>query len=127
MGNQDNWTTPKQIKIEREGEPRGTRRGKLRKGERRKGKKARVDELLAAKKVAEQYRQYVHNDEKRRIAHPEWYTPEPEARLRRYDPEYKKWFAEAATKLKKLVDTTIKDGMITVEEAKDWVVELYPL
>jgi hypothetical protein len=50
MGNQDNWTTPKQIKIEREGEPRGTRRGKLKKGQRRKGRKARMDEVISAHK-----------------------------------------------------------------------------
>lgn len=126
MGNLDKWTTPKQIKIEREGEPRGTRRGNRKKGERRKGRKARIDELLAAKKDAERYRQYVHDDEKRRVEHPEWYTPEPEARLRRYDPEYKKWFNKATTKLAELVDVAVKDGVISAKDAEDWVVELYP-
>lgn len=48
MGNFDNWTTPKATKIAREGDPRGTRRGVLKKGERRKGPKARLDELKSA-------------------------------------------------------------------------------
>lgn len=126
MGNQDNWTTPKQIKIEREGEPRGTRRGNLKKGERKKGRKARLDEVLAAKKDCERYRQYVHDDEKRRIEHPEWYTPEPEARLRRYDPEYKKWFAKSREKLDKLIEKAIKDGVMDKETSEWYIVELYP-
>lgn len=126
MGNQDNWTTPKQIKIERAGEPRGTRRGILKKGQRKKGRKARLDEVLAAKKEAERYRQYVHDDEKRRIEHPEWYTPEPESRLRRYDPEYKKWFAKAKEKLDKLIEKAIKDGVMDKETSEYYIVELYP-
>lgn len=59
MGNSDKWTTPKQIKIEREGEPRGTRRGPLRKGQRRKGIKARWDEVLSAKKTWQRYQEWL--------------------------------------------------------------------
>ncbi len=48
MGRQDNWTTPKQIKIERAGEPRASHRGPLQKRKRRKGLKARLDEVRSA-------------------------------------------------------------------------------
>lgn len=58
MGNSDNWTTPKQIKIEREGEPRGTKRGRLKKGERRKGVKARMDEVKSAYKTWQLYKKW---------------------------------------------------------------------
>lgn len=125
MGNHDKWTTPKQLKVEREGEPRGTRRGNRKKGERRKGKKARIDEILAAKKDAERYRQYIHDDKKRRIAHPEWYRPF-EKGLWRYDPEYQKWFDKAITKLEELVIHAIEDGVITTKDVEDYTVELYP-
>lgn len=47
MGNFDRWSTPKQIKIERAGEPRPLRRGPLKKSERKKGRKARIDEVVA--------------------------------------------------------------------------------
>lgn len=48
MGNFDKWTTPKQIKIERAGDPRPIRRGPMKKGDRKKGRKARTDEVLSA-------------------------------------------------------------------------------
>lgn len=117
MGNQDNWTTPKQLKIERAGEPKGTRRGPLKKGERRKGKKARLDEILSAKNDCLRYSQYVKDDAQRRMEHPEWYTPLPERSLRRYDPEYRKWFEKALSKLKVLLGKAVKDGVITENEA----------
>lgn len=124
MGNQDNWTTPKQLKIEREGEPRGIKRGKLKKGQRRKGKKARMDEILAAKKECERYKLYVLDDEKRRVEHPEWYTPEPERRLRRYDPEYRKWFSKSQTNLLNLIGRAIRDEILIEEDAAEYEVAL---
>lgn len=126
MERYDRWSTPKQIKIEREGEPRGIKRGKLKKGERRKGKKARLDEVLSAKKDCERYRQYINDDERRRIEHPEWYTPEPESRLRRYDPEYRKWFDKSQLKLKGLIEKAIQDGFMRGEESEYYWVELHP-
>lgn len=116
MGNQDNWTTPKQIKIERAGEPKGTKRGKLKKGERRKGKKARLDEILSAKNDCVRYSQHIKDDAQRRREHPQWYTPF-EGPGTRYDPEYRKWFEKALVKLKTLLKKAIKDGVITENEA----------
>jgi hypothetical protein len=126
MGNQDNWTTPKQIKIERAGEPRGTRRGNRKKGQRKKGRKARIDEILSAKKNAERYRQYVQDDKKRCVEHPEWYTTKPDNRLRRYDPKYIEWFDESKIELDKRIEKAIKDGVIDKETADYYKVELYP-
>lgn len=123
MGNQDNWSTPKQIKIERAGEPRGIKRGKLKKGERRKGKKARIDEVLSAKKSCETYKKYCLDDEKRRKERPEWYT-QVEGKSRRYDPEYRKWFTEYQTKLLNLIGKAIRDGVFTEEDAKQYEVSL---
>lgn len=116
MGNQDNWTTPKQIKIERAGEPRGTRRGPKKKGERHKGKKARLDEILSARTEAQRYSKYVQDDRQRRIDHPEWYGP-TEGRYKRYDPEYMKWFEKALGKLKVLLVKAQADGIITENDA----------
>ena len=126
MGNQDNWHTPKQLKIERAGEPKNIKRGKLKTGQRRKGKKARMDEVLSAKKDAERYRQYINDDAQRRMEHPEWYTPEPEARLRRYDPDYRKWFAKSQLKLKELIEKAVEDGVMKGEESEYYWVELHP-
>lgn len=124
MGNPDNWTTPKQIKIEREGEPRGTRRGKLKKGDRKKGRKARMDEILSAKREAERYRQWFHEDQIRMKEHPEWFHPT--GNLSPYNPRYEVWFARYKEKLEKLVAKALKDGILTEETAKDYEMELYP-
>lgn len=124
MGNSDKWTTPKQIKIEREGEPRGIKRGKLKKGERRKGKKARMDEVLSAFKDCQRYKQYILDDQQRRKEHPEWYTPLPESHLRRYDPEYRKWFGKAQLKLYTLVGDAVRDNVMTFKESKQYEVWL---
>lgn len=121
MGNQDNWTTPKQIKIEREGEPRGTRRGPLKKGQRRKGKKARIDEILSAMKDAKRYADWIVDERKRRKEHPEWYTPYKG--MRHYDPEYEKWFDKAAFKLDGLILQAIEDKVISATEWKQYIVE----
>lgn len=124
MGNQDNWTTPKQIKIEREGEPKGHKRGILKKGKRKKGRKARIDEILAEKRDAERYRQWFHDDQKRMKEHPEWYLPKDG--LCPYQPEYEKWFSKHKVKLDKLIEQAIKDGIIDEKTASYYKVELYP-
>lgn len=116
MGNQDNWTTPKQIKIERAGEPRQTRRGALKKGERKKGKKARVDEILSALNDCQKYSQYIKDDAQRRIEHPQWYTPFEGPGVR-YEPAYHKWFETALGKLKSLLAKAVKDGVITENDS----------
>lgn len=123
MGNQDNWTTPKQIKIEREGEPRGVRRGKLKKGERKKGKKARLDEILSAKKEAERYRRYIWDDSARRLEHPEWYRP-IKGPYHRYEPNYQEWFDAASLKLNLLLVRAVTDGVIDRDEIEQYQVYL---
>lgn len=115
MGNSDNWTTPKQIKIEREGEPRGTRRGRLKKGERKKGKKARLDEILSASRTCQRYAQWILDERKRRKEHPEWF--QPIKGLWTYDPHYEKWFDEAKKKLDLLIAKAISDLQIDKEDA----------
>lgn len=122
MGNQDNWTTPKQIKIEREGEPKGTRRGPLKKGERRKGKKARMDEVLQAMKDAERYKKWYWDEQKRMKEHPEWYKPQKG--LLRWEPHYRQWFEKAVQKLNKLVAKAVEDGVLTELAAEHYEVEL---
>lgn len=122
MGNLDRWSTPKQIKIERAGEPRPSRRGALKKGERRKGKKARLDEILSARKSCLRYAEYIKNDRQRRIDHPQWYIP-VEGRYRRYDPEYEKWFDKALSKLSDLIHAAIVDKVITVDDVAQYIVE----
>ena len=59
---EDKWHTPKHIKIERAGEPRGSRRGSRKKKDRRKGSKARMDEIISVKKCAEQYYKWARTD-----------------------------------------------------------------
>lgn len=124
MGNFDKWTTPKQIKIERAGEPKGIKRGVLKKGQRRKGKKARIDEILSAKKKAEQYRQWFHDEQKRKREHPEWFKPIKG--LRNYDPHYEEWFNKSNNRLKEIVECAVKDGVISTKDAENYMIELYP-
>lgn len=121
MGNSDRWSTPKQIKIEREGEPRGTRRGPLKKGERRKGRKARIDELLSAKRNTVRYAEYIVTERKRRAEHPEWFRPF--RGLRPYEPEYEKWFDQCRMRLDSLIAAALRDKMIAPELVKDFLVE----
>lgn len=59
MGNSDNWHTPKQLKIEREGEPRPPRRGPRKKAQRKKGVKARLDEVLSARLSLKRAKDYL--------------------------------------------------------------------
>lgn len=122
MGNSDKWTTPKQIKIEREGEPRGTRRGPLKKGERRKGKKARIDEILSAKRDTIRYAEYITSERKRRIDHPEWYKPLRNG-LRGYEPEYEKGFDQCRIKLDILIAAALRDKVIAPDFVKMFLVE----
>lgn len=105
MGNQDNWATPKQLKIEREGEPRGTRRGPLKKGERRKGIKARVDELKSSKRTLQTYAGWIM---------------EKQSRIG-YRFNWDRHFDEQQKKHRILLDAALKDKVIDSET--DWIVE----
>lgn len=120
MGNLDKWTTPKQIKIERKGEPRPLRRGVLKKGERRKGKKARIDEILSAKKEAIRYAEWMVNEHKRKLEHPEWYKSSNELLV--YNPEYGKRFDRASLKLNILILAAIEDKVIFVDDITQYEV-----
>lgn len=113
MGHSDNWTTPKAIKIEREGEPRPLRRGPLKKGERRKGVKARKDELLSSMRALTTYSDYILRDRQTRIEHPEWYR-----HPNRYDAHWEKSFDSHQRKHAKLLAAAFKDGVI--DDAFEW-------
>ena len=119
MGNQDNWTTPKQIKIEREGEPRGVRRGPLKKGERRKGIKARLDLLKSSKRTLQYYADWMLRERQRKQEHPEWYRPTPG--YIRYEPHHERYFDLHQKKHFDLLRQALKDGII--ESAAEWFVE----
>lgn len=116
MGNFDRWSTPKGIKIERKGDPRPLRRGLLKKGERRKGQKARIDELMSSKKTLEKYAQWIQDERQRRIDHPEWFIERPGVSFFQFHHE--KWFDEHVKKHTKLLAAALKDGVI--EEVYDW-------
>lgn len=107
MGNSDKWTTPKQIKIERAGNPRTLKRGILKKGQRKKGVKARFDEILSSKKTLLRYAEWIIRERNQRIKHPEWCITE-EAFVEHYseifDTQEKKYF--------KLIDAAFDDGII---------------
>jgi len=124
MGDTDKWSTPKQIKIERAGEPTGIRRGILKKGERKRGKKARIDQILSAQKDVRFYADFISKDAKSRQEHPEWYdTIVMDGRkYRRYDPSYQKWYDESYQKLIKLIAKCVKDGVLTLEESKQYLI-----
>lgn len=107
MENLDRWTTPKQIKIERAGDPRPLRRGPLKKRERRKGSKARRDELLSSKQTLLRYADYIVRDRKTKAEHPEWYR-----HPNHYDFHWEKHFDEHEKKHFKLIDAAAKDGVI---------------
>lgn len=72
MGRQDNWTTPKQLKIERDGEPRASRRSSLSKRNRKKGPKARMDELVSAVRELKRAKEYLAHAEVREPADSWW-------------------------------------------------------
>lgn len=107
MGNdfEDNWTTPKHIKIERQGEPRGTRHGSLKKKDRRKGPKARMDEIISARNEVKRCYGWVQDD--REI---NWGLGIRGA--------YRKWHAQAVQKLRKLLKKALEDGIITKKGAE---------
>lgn len=105
MGNLDKWTTPKQIKIEREGEPRGVRRGPLKKGERKKGVKARIDELKSSRRTLQTYAGWMM-EKQSRIGY-------------RFD--WERHFDEQQKKHRKLLYAAVKDSII--ESETDWLVE----
>lgn len=118
MGNLDRWSTPKQIKIERAGEPGPLRRGPLKKGQRRKGIKARLDELKSSKTRLERYAEYMLDEKRRRLEHPEWYTPH--LGFVAYDPQWGEHFDRHEVKHKKLLVAALNDGVIT--SVAEWLV-----
>lgn len=120
MGNQDNWTTPKALKIERAGEPRGTRRGPLKKGDRRKGIKARKDELLSSQRRIQWYADRLSEEHKRRQEHPELYRATKNGLVPWY-PRWDEHFNRLQKLHKKLLDAALSDGIIS--EADSWRVE----
>lgn len=122
MGNSDKWTTPKQIKIEREGEPRGTRRGNRKRNERVKGKKARLDEVLSARNSARRYFEWMESEKKRRQEHPEWYTYTKGSKLSAYEPHYQKWYQREFDRHAKLLEKCIADGVISFDESSEFLV-----
>lgn len=125
MGNQDNWTTPKQIKIEREGEPKVYKRGVLKNGERKKGKKARIDEVLSARNEVRRSADLIAQEVKRRKEHPEWYVDvrtKGGRVLKPYDPMYQKWYDRAYQRYEKLVSKCIEDGVFTLTESKAYAI-----
>lgn len=107
MGNdfEDKWTTPKHLKIERKGEPRGFHRGSMKKKDRRKGPKARMDEIISAK-----------NDVKRCY---EWIQDEKVTNWGLGTRAvYAKWHAKAVQKLRKLLKKALEDDIITKKGAE---------
>ncbi len=100
---EDNWTTPKHLKIEREGEPKGLRRGPTKKKDRRKGLKARMDEIISTR-----------NDVKRCY---EWVQEERHYGMMMRET-YVKWHAKAVQKLQKQLKSALADGIITEKGAK---------
>lgn len=108
MGHQDSYHTPKQIKIERKGNPRPLRRGPLKKGERRKGVKARLDELISSKKRLEEYARWIVESQERQKKQPVTF----------FDKWHLKWFDEHLKKHTKLLSAALKDGII--DWALDW-------
>lgn len=118
MGNFDNWTTPKQIKIERAGDPRPLRRGPLKKHERRKGQKARLDELLSSKKTLERYAGYILDERQRRIDHPEWFVERPGAAASYFQFHHELWFDQHIKKHTGLLRAAFRDKVI--DSAFEW-------
>jgi len=102
---EDNWATPKHIRIEREGEPRGFRRGPMKKKDRRKGPKARMDEIISAKNQVKRYYEWVQADKERNG-------------MGFMRDAYRKWHAEGVQKLRKLLKKALGDGIITEKGAR---------
>lgn len=89
MGGFDRWSTPKQIKMERAGDPRPLRRGALKRGERKKGRKARWDEVLSAYKTWQTYQKWYidavnRGEEKRGIFGTDWHKDTTEKARAKY-------------------------------------------
>lgn len=97
---EDHWHTPKHIKIEREGEPRDSRRGATKKKDRRKGPKARMDEIISMRNQARLYLKWIKDDDDKN-----WGRPIREA--------YRRWYARDVKKLDKMLKTALEDGIIT--------------
>ncbi len=99
-GFEDKWHTPKHIKIEREGEPRGLKRGPTKKKNRQKGPKARMDEIISLRNRARLYLEWIKDDDARN-----WGRPIREA--------YRRWYARDVKKLDTMLKTALEDGIIT--------------
>ncbi len=102
---EDNWTTPKHLKIERKGKPRGLRRGSTKKKDRRKGPKARMDEIISARNKVKLYYKWIQDDKARN-----WGMGIRDT--------YAKWHAEAVQKLQKRLKSALEDGIITEKGAE---------
>lgn len=100
---EDKWTTPKHLKIEREGEPRGFKRGPMKRKDRKKGKKARMDEIISAKNDVKRYYDWVKEDAKWGISTRD---------------SYRNWHAKSVQKLQKLLKSGVEDDIITKEGAE---------
>lgn len=120
MANKDKYTLPKHIKVEKDGEPRGIRRG-FKKGERKKGKKARIDEILSALRYTKQYALYIIMERQRKAERPEWYRPFKNHIV--YEPGYEKWFDDSKLKLDLLIAKAIKDKVIMPEDVVKFCVQ----
>lgn len=120
MGNLDKWSTPKQIKIERAGEPKGCKRG-INKN-RKKGKKARLDEVLSARNSARRYFEWMEDEKRRRIEHPEWYTHIKGSKLSAYEPHYQKWYQREFDRHAKLLGKCIEDGILKFDESQEYLI-----
>lgn len=117
------WRTPKQDKIERD-KPRPRNRGILKKGERRKGVKARIDEIKSAQSRTLRYRDWIIGEWKRFKDHPEWYRPLPKGyRWKPYQWRYDESFDREQKNLNQLLVMAINDKVLSYEDAKQYEVE----
>ncbi len=110
------------LRLLREGEPRATRRGILKKGERRKGKKARIDEILSLQNQLKRYATRIIAERKRHKEHPELYGPLP-AGLAHWSFGYEKWFDECRKKLDRVLLKAVDDSIISNSDIKTYIME----
>lgn len=116
MSDQDKYSLPLHMKVEREGEPRGIRRGPTKRKNRHKGVKARMDQILSAFRQVKREAEWVVAERRRKAEHPERYSSNYFYLVleRRFD-QYNK-------KLMKLVAGAVKDGVISEQDALNYVV-----
>lgn len=121
MGNYDRWSTPKQIKIERAGESKKKNRGVLKKGERKKGRKARLDEVLSARNEARRYFQWMEDEKERRRSHPEWYMKTRQSG-KGWEPKWQERYQQAFDKHSKLLRKCVQDAIIAFDESQEYLI-----